>query len=96
MCCILVRFHFLLAIMFVMNSRLTGTAVPYKSQWLTGIGLAFFFLNLCLFVMNCVLISLRFYWRSGSLIESFNDQYESLFISAIVSLLPDLHFLNTG
>lgn len=38
--------------------------------------------------MNCVLISLRFYWRSGSLMESFNDQFESLFISAIVSILP--------
>ncbi|KAH6640821.1 voltage-dependent anion channel [Chaetomium tenue] len=59
-------------------------SIPYKSQWLTGIGLAFFFLNLCLFIMNCVLISLRFYWRSGSLVESFNDQYESLFISAII------------
>jgi hypothetical protein len=62
-------------------------AVPYKSQWLTGIGLAFFFLNLCLFTMNCVLISLRFYWRPGSLVDSFTDQFESLFISAIVSHL---------
>jgi tellurite resistance protein TehA-like permease len=69
--------------------RLTGV-VPYQSQWLTGIGLAFFFLNICLFIMNCVLISLRFYWRPGSLVESFNDQYESLFISAIVSTSPVL------
>ncbi|KXX77594.1 Malic acid transport protein [Madurella mycetomatis] len=59
-------------------------SIPYKSQWLTGIGLAFFFLNICLFIMNCVLISLRFYWRPGSLVESFTDQYESLFISAII------------
>ncbi|KAK4154281.1 malic acid transport protein [Chaetomidium leptoderma] len=59
-------------------------SIPYKSQWLTGIGLAFFFLNLCLFVINCVLISLRFYWRPGSLAESFTDQLESLFISAII------------
>jgi tellurite resistance protein TehA-like permease len=61
-------------------------AVPYKSQWLDGIGLAFFFLNLCLFVLNCVLISLRFYWQPGSLVDSFTDQVESLFISAIVSV----------
>lgn len=60
-------------------------AVPYKSQWLTGIGLAFFFLNICLFITNCVCISLRFYWRPGSFVESFTDQFESLFISAIVS-----------
>lgn len=58
--------------------------VPYESNWLTGIGLAFFFLNILLFVANCVLISLRFYWRPGSLIDSFNDQFESLFISSIV------------
>lgn len=35
--------------------------------------------------MNCVFISLRFYWRPGSLVDSFTDQYESLFSSAIVS-----------
>jgi tellurite resistance protein TehA-like permease len=69
---------------------LTLGVVPYKSQWLTGVGLAFFFLNICLFVMNCVLISLRFYWRPGTFIESFTDQFESLFISAIVSVFaPD-------
>ncbi|KAH6621080.1 voltage-dependent anion channel [Chaetomium sp. MPI-SDFR-AT-0129] len=59
-------------------------SIPYESQWLTGIGLAFFFLNILLFVANCVLISLRFYWRPGSLVDSFNDQFESLFISSII------------
>lgn len=67
------------------SSQLT-LAVPYKSAWLDGIGLAFFFLNLCLFIMNCILISLRFYWRPGSLVDSFTDQVESLFIAAIVSM----------
>ncbi|KAK3989775.1 malic acid transport protein [Cladorrhinum sp. PSN332] len=59
-------------------------SIPYKSEWLTAIGLAFFFLNLCLFITNCVLISLRFYWKPGSFVESFTDQFESLFISAII------------
>lgn len=59
--------------------------VPYKSDWLVGIGLAFFFLNLCLFAINCVMITLRFILHPGSLIRSFYDQVESLFISAIVS-----------
>ncbi|KAK4241041.1 malic acid transport protein [Achaetomium macrosporum] len=65
-------------------------SIPYESQWLTGIGLAFFFLNLCLFVVNCVCISLRFYWRPGSLVESFTDQMESLFISAIIVSLATI------
>ncbi|KAJ4306943.1 hypothetical protein N0V88_000316 [Collariella sp. IMI 366227] len=68
------------------NERIAFDEVPYRSQWLTGIGLAFFFLNLCLFAMNCVLISLRFYWRPGSLVNSFTDQFESLFISAIYGI----------
>ncbi|KAK4162218.1 malic acid transport protein [Cladorrhinum sp. PSN259] len=59
-------------------------SIPYKSDWLTGIGLAFFFLNICLFITNCTLISLRFYWRPGSFMESFVDQFESLFISSII------------
>ncbi|KAK4142958.1 malic acid transport protein [Dichotomopilus funicola] len=74
------------------NGKATGGianvlhSIPYESNWLTGIGLAFFFLNILLFVANCVLISLRFYWRPGSLVDSFNDQFESLFISSIVRL----------
>lgn len=35
--------------------------------------------------MNCVLIALRFFLHAGSLVDSFTDQIESLFISAIVS-----------
>ncbi|KAL2116739.1 hypothetical protein VTJ04DRAFT_8907 [Mycothermus thermophilus] len=59
-------------------------SLPYKSDWLVGIGLAFFFLNLCLFAINCVMITLRFILHPGSLIRSFYDQVESLFISAII------------
>ncbi|KAK0747582.1 voltage-dependent anion channel-domain-containing protein [Apiosordaria backusii] len=59
-------------------------SIPYESRWLTGIGLFFYFLNICLFIMNCVLITLRFHWRPGSFVESFTDQMESLFISAII------------
>ncbi|KAM7208606.1 malic acid transport protein [Naviculisporaceae sp. PSN 640] len=61
--------------------------IPFRSDWLYGIGLAFFFLNLVLFVTNCVLISLRFHWNPGSLLNSFTDQFESLFIpSFLVSI----------
>ncbi len=84
MCCILVGVLFWFFLVDV-GGWLT-CAVPYESRWLTGVGLAFFFLNICLFIMNCTLICLRFYWRPSSLIDSFTDQFESLFISAIVSL----------
>ncbi|KAK4180369.1 voltage-dependent anion channel-domain-containing protein, partial [Triangularia setosa] len=59
-------------------------SLPYESRWLTGIGLFFYFLNICLFILNCVLIALRFHWRPGSFVESFTDQMESLFISALI------------
>ncbi|KAK3304334.1 voltage-dependent anion channel [Chaetomium strumarium] len=61
-------------------------SIPYKSQWLTGVGLAFFFLNLCLFVMNCICITLRFRWRPGSLVESFTDQRESLLATILITI----------
>ncbi|KAK3320840.1 voltage-dependent anion channel-domain-containing protein [Cercophora scortea] len=74
---------------FTMTMATGGVAnllysIPYRSQWLTGLGLAFFFLNMCLFVMNCVLITLRFRWRPGSLVNSFTDQLESLFVPAVI------------
>ncbi|KAK3901130.1 voltage-dependent anion channel [Staphylotrichum tortipilum] len=61
-------------------------SIPYESRWLTGVGLAFFFLNICLFVMNCVLICLRFYWRPSSLIDSFTDQFESLTGTILITI----------
>lgn len=59
--------------------------VPYKAAWIEGIGVAFALLNIALFVMNCVLITIRFHLRPGSFIGSFTDQVESLFINAFVS-----------
>ncbi|KAL1837650.1 hypothetical protein VTJ49DRAFT_3549 [Mycothermus thermophilus] len=59
-------------------------SLPGQPQWLVSIGLVFFFLNLVLFVANCVLITLRFIFRPGSLVQSFYDQVESLFISSII------------
>ncbi|KAK3946091.1 malic acid transport protein [Diplogelasinospora grovesii] len=72
---------------FTMNMATGGIAnvlysVPYKSEWLNIIGIIFFIFNICLFVMNCILISLRFYWRPGSFMYAFTDQLESLFIPA--------------
>ncbi|KAL2185170.1 C4-dicarboxylate transporter/malic acid transport protein [Thermothelomyces heterothallicus CBS 203.75] len=63
-----------------------GKEPTTRSQWLTGIGLGFFFLNLCLFVMNCILISLRFYLRPGSLVDSFTDQFESLIATILITI----------
>ncbi len=60
-------------------------AVPFGATWLTAVGLIFFFLNITLFLINCVMIALRFHWRPGSFISSFTDQVESLFIPAFVS-----------
>jgi hypothetical protein len=60
--------------------------VPFKASWLTGVGLLFFFLNLALFGMNCVLITLRFHYRPQTFKASFTDQVESLFTAAVVSL----------
>lgn len=41
---------------------------------------------MALFVMNCILLSCRFYLRPGAFTSSFTDQVESLFIPAFVSL----------
>uniref|UniRef100_L2G403 C4-dicarboxylate transporter n=1 Tax=Colletotrichum fructicola (strain Nara gc5) TaxID=1213859 RepID=L2G403_COLFN len=59
-------------------------SLPYQAAWLNGIAIAFFLLNVLLFVMNCVLATLRFHWRPGTLIHTFTDQTESLFIPASV------------
>lgn len=57
----------------------------FRADWLYIIGIFFFILNICLFLLNCVMISLRFYLRPGSFTHSFTDQVESLFIPAFVS-----------
>ncbi|KAK3387134.1 voltage-dependent anion channel-domain-containing protein [Podospora didyma] len=80
---------------FTMTMATGGVAnvlysIPYRSPWLTGIGLTFFFLNICLFAINCLLITLRFHYRSGSFLNSFTDQVESLFIPAVVVSLATI------
>ncbi|KAK1772394.1 voltage-dependent anion channel-domain-containing protein [Phialemonium atrogriseum] len=72
---------------FTMTMATGGVAnvlhsIPFRSRWLTILGLIFFLLNICLFLTNCVLITLRFCWQSGSFITSFTDQVESLFVPA--------------
>lgn len=62
--------------------------VPWRTDWIYGIGVFFFLLNICLFLMNCILISIRFGLRPGSFTNSFTDQVESLFIPAFVSAPP--------
>ncbi|KLP11643.1 putative C4-dicarboxylate transport protein mae1 [Fusarium fujikuroi] len=57
-------------------------SLKWEASWLRGIGLFFFFLNIVLFAMNCILICTRFHLRPGSFVNSFTDQVESLFISA--------------
>jgi tellurite resistance protein TehA-like permease len=60
--------------------------VPYRSNWLDVIGIVFFLINLTLFLINCVCISIRFRIRPETFIESFTDQVESLFIPSFVSI----------
>src|SRR5271168_4639795 len=59
--------------------------VPYRSDWLYDIGLGFVFLNIVLFVTNCVMIGLRFRLNRGSFQASFGNQRECLFVPASVS-----------
>lgn len=66
------------------NSSNVG-AVPFRARWLDNIGLVFFFFNLCLFMTNAILLTMRFNLRPGSFRQSFTDQFESLFIPAAVS-----------
>ncbi|KAL7944441.1 voltage-dependent anion channel domain-containing protein [Trichoderma barbatum] len=61
-------------------SALHGLA--YQAKWVNGFGVFFCLLNIVLFLTNCVLLSIRFYLRPGSLTKSFTDQVESLFIPA--------------
>ena len=62
-----------------------SSTVPWQPAGLIGVGTMFFIFNLCLFVLNCVLISMRFYLRPGSFVQSFTDQLESLFVPSFVS-----------
>ncbi|KAB5586079.1 voltage-dependent anion channel-domain-containing protein [Coniochaeta sp. 2T2.1] len=59
-------------------------SIPFQAQWLTIIGLIFFFLNIVLFIMNCILTTLRFRFRPNTFNSSFTDQVESLFTAAVI------------
>ncbi|KAK1832638.1 voltage-dependent anion channel [Podospora conica] len=61
-------------------------SLPYNVTWIDHIGLAFFFFNICLFVMNIILISLRFHLRPGSFTNSFSDQMESLAATIFITV----------
>ncbi|KAK6070963.1 c4-dicarboxylate transporter malic acid transporter [Seiridium cupressi] len=62
----------------------TWCQIPFRSDWLYYIGLVFFLFNLCLFLLNCILITIRFCLVPGSFVHSFLDQTESLFIPAVI------------
>jgi len=61
-------------------------AIPFRAEWLTIIGTIFFFVNMILFIFNCVMITLRFRFKPGSFRGSFTNQSESLFFPACVRL----------
>ncbi|PSR82237.1 voltage-dependent anion channel [Coniella lustricola] len=57
-------------------------ATPFQAQWLYVVGTIFFLFNILLFIINTILLVMRFRLRPGSWRQSFTDQFESLFISA--------------
>ena len=59
-------------------------AVPYRFQGLYAIGLIFFFLNILLFIINVVMISLRFYNHPEMFMASILHPTERLFLPAAV------------
>ncbi|KAH8821304.1 voltage-dependent anion channel-domain-containing protein [Xylogone sp. PMI_703] len=74
---------------FTMNMATGGIAnvlhaIPFRSDWLRIVGTIFMIFNICLFLLNCCILTLRFRLNPGSLKESFLSQKESLFIPACV------------
>ncbi|KAI1368895.1 voltage-dependent anion channel-domain-containing protein [Xylaria arbuscula] len=63
---------------------LYSVSQTYALRWLEDIGVLFFLLNLVLFILNCVCITMRFIMVPGSFMHSFLDDIESLFIPSIV------------
>ncbi|KAL7937510.1 voltage-dependent anion channel domain-containing protein [Trichoderma chlorosporum] len=66
------------------SSALHG--LVYQAEWVTGFGVFFCLLNIVLFLINCVLLSMRFYLRPGSLTKSFTDQVESLIAVILINV----------
>ncbi|OLN91980.1 hypothetical protein CCHL11_01420 [Colletotrichum chlorophyti] len=57
-------------------------SLSHQAAWLNGFAVAFFLLNVALFIMNCTLTILRFRFRRGTFVNSVTDQSESLFVPA--------------
>ena len=60
------------------------TTVPYRFPGLYAIGLIFFFLNILLFLINIVMISLRFYNHPEMFMASILHPTERLFLPAAI------------
>jgi len=59
-------------------------AVPYRFPGLYAIGVTFFLLNICLFIFNVVMITLRFRLYPSTFWASISHPSESLFVPASV------------
>ena len=69
--------------MFISEADET-TIVPFRFPGLTTIGIIFFLLNIALFIINTVMISLRFYCYPETFKASILHPTERLFIPAAV------------
>ncbi|KAL9577198.1 MAG: hypothetical protein Q9212_006522 [Teloschistes hypoglaucus] len=69
---------------FYHMQNLTEAIVPYRFPGLYAIGAIFFLLNLVMFIVNVIMISLRFYTFPETLRASYMHPSERLFIPAAV------------
>ncbi|KAK3724195.1 hypothetical protein LTR37_001320 [Vermiconidia calcicola] len=76
--------HFPHSKLFFARSHLT---VPYRFPGLYSIGCIFFLFNICLFIFNITMISLRFRYYPSTFVASILHPTESLFVPAwLISL----------
>ena len=69
----------------MLDLRLTcGCLVPFRFRGLDTIGTIFFLFNVVLFLINVIMISLRFYFHPETFKASFLHPTESLFFPAAV------------
>lgn len=64
--------------------------VPLRFTGLYAIGCLFLFLNLFLFLLNCTLMALRFYWHPHTFRAAFLHPTECLFVPAFVLSLAQI------
>ena len=73
--------------------------VPYRFTGLYAIGVVFFLFNICLFIFNITMISLRFRFYPSTFLASITHPTESLFVPAwLISLgtiLINIHLYGT-